>query len=42
MAALAASSLFGEIDDFDQYPIINCRLKDKIETNPKKIKENAA
>lgn len=40
MAAYA--SLFGEIDDFDQYPIINCRLKDKIETNPKKIKENAA
>ena len=31
MAALAASSLFGEIDDFDQYPIIGCEFKNKSE-----------
>lgn len=41
MAALAASSLFGEIDDFDKYPIIGCEFKNKSETDWRKIQKRA-
>jgi len=39
MAAYA--SLFGEIDNFDQYPIIKCEFKNKSETDWRKIQKRA-